>query len=1102
MTAHLSETKQKLLALLQNGAGKRLRAMTAGEPVAVETFPLSASQSVIWAGEQLFPEKGINNLGIAYRIHGLLNSELLAEAVERVCQRHQMLRSAVEYSDGAPSMRSFAQVKNPFRMVDLSGLEIEKRKIAVEKAINESVGEPFDLSQPPLVRVALMRENAAENVLVVAAHHLCADGWSLGVFCAELSEIYNDLFGGAVDSPPLSAQYFEIVEPERRRIIEIEAVEYFKEKLIDAPPVLDLPLEIPRPAILPLRIATRRYSFSAAEKRAIAQFAGEQNLTLFETLLAAYQLVIGRFAAQTDIIAGVPVSVRETTAAENSIGCFINVVAIRAKFDDNPSFEVFLRRASREIQQALKYRQAPFANLTGALKIERSLSRNPLFQTLFSFQNVPPKSLNLSGTTIEKMPVNRPAAPFDISVYIEAGEAEDAVTIEYNDDLLSGEIIDRIFEAYRTLLADGCLHPEKEVSRLAILSPAARAAIIHRDDENFQPLAWQLIDEKVAEIAGGFPENQAIICGQQSLTFGQLEETVKKIAGCLAGKGIAAGSKVAVLLNRGVYLAPALLGVMRSGAAYIPLDSQFPHERLRMILDDAQPEAILAQTESLANLPENWQQSGKVINLADCLAADYDAPQVLRENESAAYVIYTSGSTGKPKGVEVGHHSLANLLQSMEREPGFDSQDSMLAVTTVSFDIAALELFLPLVTGGRLIVADDDETRNPWLLSALIEKSAATDLQGTPSLFTALLNSGWQGNDKITLWCGGEKLTPALARRLVEHCGALYNLYGPTETTVWSTVARLDRASRLTIGKPIANTRVYIVDEQGELVPDGVRGEILIAGMGVARGYFGHGASDRKRFIDDYFQADGGRLFMTGDVGRRRSDGQIEIFNRRDSQVKLRGFRIELSEIDNALGAEAGILAGAASIQKLPLSGEPVLAASIVCRGVLDKKKLLENLRRSLPDYMIPQIVVECERLPMTPNGKVDRAALTIPEAQFAEWTAGRTGQSPATEIENLLADIFAEFASRPSSVNDDFFALGGNSLSAVRLLARIQKRWNVAVPLKDFIGSERSVAALVLLIEQDETQRDEDDLWKMLAEVEAISGEEIASAMKSVRTE
>lgn len=1106
MTVHLSETKLKLLERLRHGESRRLREIMmepAGDSQPAGALPLSRSQLVIWTAEQLFRGTGVNNVGMAYSLRGIIESELIGQAVAAICRRHEMLRSGFEEASESVNRRLFSMVENPFEIIDLRALNAARAEDQAAQVVSKTIAEPFDLTRPPLIRVNLIRKNAADNILVVAAHHICADAWSLGIFCEEISEVYNALLEGRIHSEAPPVQYFKANKPvsEHRKTLENQAVEYFKEKFSDAPPALDLPLKVPRPPVLPLRIKTHRFDFTAAERKRIADFSGEHKLTAFTVLLSSFQLVLGRFAGQTDVTTGVPVTVRET-ARENAIGCFINVIAVRSQFDDDPSFLEFLKKTNREILDALKYREMPVANLTANLKIERTLSRNPLFQTLFSFQNVPSKSLHLNGAVIEKFPVDRPASPFDLGVYIEAEKEGYTATVEYLDDLLSAEIIEEIFESYRSLLFDGLTDPHKKAARLEILPAARRLHQIHRDDARFRPLDWHFVDRRIGEIAASFPEKTAVGCGSKAhLNYRELQQHVENIAAYLNDRQIGRGKKVGVLLGRGVHIVPALLGVLASGAAYIPLDPNYPPERLRMILDDARPEAVFTEKAVLERMPDLCEKKENLIILDDALKGGNGARKTEREKDDSAYIIYTSGSTGKPKGVEIGHHSLANLLQSMTIEPGFGERDTMLAVTTISFDISALELFLPLTTGGRLLIADEEESRDPWLLLDLLEKSGINNLQSTPSRLTALFNSGWRGNPGLRVWCGGEKLSPGLARRILDKCGCLYNLYGPTETTIWSTVARIENAEEIHIGRPIANTNVYIADENGKLVPDGVRGEILIGGIGVAKGYFGGGALEKQKFVEDLYSLAGGRLFKTGDIGRRHGIGQIEIFDRRDSQIKLRGFRIELSEIDDAICAGEEILAGRAFIHRHSATDEPVLAAAVVAKAELNKQKLLENLRRRLPDYMIPKLVVEYDELPTTPSGKIDRKALIFHDDESGLLRARKNAAPPSTEMEQRLADIFAEFASLPTSVADDFFSLGGNSLSAVRLLARIRTNWNAAISLKDFINSERSLVALIELIEQNRIIDDDEALWRMLEEVETMNVDETASAMKLLKT-
>jgi amino acid adenylation domain-containing protein len=790
----------------------------------------------------------------------------------------------------------------------------------------------------------------------------------------------------------------------------------------------------------------------------------QEGVTLFQTLLAGFAVLLQRYSGQDDIPIGSVTSGRDVPGTELLLGYFLNTLVLRLDLSGNPTFRELLVRARNVTLEALAHDKVPLTQLISELRIRRDSSRTPLFQSMFTLEPpIPPLD---SGWQLTQMDIDTGATKYDL--YLELDERRNGILarFHYNTDLFDASTVVRMAEQWTTVLEAAVANPAAQVRELPVLPPSQRQQLLVNwnatDASSLKGTIHSLFEREVQQS----PNAVAIQFENQWLTYADLNACANRLARYLQHLGAGPNVLIGVSLERSIQMVVALLGILKTGAAYIPLDPQYPEERLRFVLSDANP--LLCVTQE--SLRERFAELQTV-------TIDSDWPHISQESgdnldnsatpEDLAYVIYTSGSTGKPKGVQVEHRSVVSFLSSMQREPGITPQDVLAAVTTISFDIAGLEIYLPLVSGARIALVPTEVSRDGGELNQLLDACGATIMQATPATWRLLLEAGWQGSRDLKVLCGGEPLNAALAEEIAKRCSSLWNLYGPTETTIWSLVQRVSACASNTvpIGKPIENTKVYILDDRFNPVPIGVAGEICIGGHGVARGYLKQPELTAERFIPNPFEP-GSRVYRTGDMGRYRSDGSVEFLGRNDTQVKIRGFRVELGEIETALLKHDGVKAAVAAVRDFA-PGDPRLVAYVVSadRKKADAGRFREYLRPVLPDYMIPAHFVFLDELPLTPNGKVNRKALPAPDASLVR----KTEVVPAADqTEAQLVQIWETILNtRPIGVTDDFFEVGGHSILAVRLFAEIEKVFGKTIPLAALLKAP-TIAQLAKLVRDD----------------------------------
>ena len=1011
--------------------------------------PLSFGQRRLWFLDRFEPGSIAYNIPLVLRLKGSLEIPALEAALSDIVSRHEALRTTFPDAHGEPVQQIMEA-----RPVTLAPIETGRSK--AERLSVEEARRPFDLAAGPLVRFQLLCLSGEEHWLVTTMHHIVSDGWSLGVFQRELITGYSARAAGhAPQLPELPVQYPDYAEWQHQWLAGealSRELSYWKDQLRNAPTLLDLPTDRPRPTMRNYEGARYTIVLPHALGRALQELGKRHQTTLFMVLLTTLNVLLSRYTGQHDICIGSPIAGRTRTELEGLMGVFVNMLVLRTDLSGDPSFLELLDRVRTVTLGAFSHQDVPFEKLVEELQPERDTSRTPLFQAMLVVQNAPSPPSRTPMVEFERVFIDTETAKFDLTFFVREGEDGLRISIEYSTELFEDSTVARMAEQLRTLLEGIVEEPELHFSALPLLpEEERRRLLVDWNETRVDYPSASCVHELISAQAQRSAETTAVEFAGERWTYAELEERSNRLAHYLQGLGVGTETLVGLYVERSLEMMVGLLGILKAGGAYLPLDSSFPLDRLSFMVRDAGVSVLLTQSALRDSLPEH---DARVVEL------DSEWPAI--ENESAtavtraagpenlAYVIYTSGSTGLPKGVPIEHRALVNFLCSMSHEPGITAADTLLAVTTLSFDIAGLELFLPLLSGACVVVASREESSDGRYLADLVHTSGATVMQATPATWRMLLDAGWKGSEGLKVLCGGDALSRDLADALLERCDSLWNLYGPTETTVWSTVHRVERGGgSIVVGRPIANTRVYLLDETGQPVPTGVPGELCIGGEGLARGYLGLEALTAERFRSDPFVTTAGaRVYRTGDLARYHADGNIEVLGRLDHQVKIRGFRIELGEIESVLATHPAVRQ-AVVVAREDVPGDKNLVAYFVTesssRPTVGELRL--HLKEKLPEYMVPTACVPLPSFPLTPNGKVDRRGLPAPQQSRAGLE--KSFVAPRDEIELQLAAIWQGLLGvEQVSVHDSFFDLGGHSLLAVRMFALIEERMGTRLPL------------------------------------------------------
>jgi amino acid adenylation domain-containing protein len=1064
LKALISRRKQELIAALGDAEPSAAAPTVIPHVHRVPPLPLSPAQQRLWFLDRVDPGRAHYNGPLNLRLRGRADLPAMKRALDEIMRRHEVLRLAVGEVDGEPYATITECRESVVRIFKLSHLSRAQREAEALRLAAALVREPFDLSSGRLAAFQIVRLEPEDHVLTLCMHHIAADGWSLAVALREFMSLYAAFAAGREPAlEPLQLQYVDYAAWQRGQLSEgrlRKRLDYWRRMLAGAPAVLELPTDRPRPATQALEGRRLRRDIDAPLLEALKTFSRKHDVTLFMTLLAAWQVLLCRYSGQDDVVVGTPVANRGRPELEQLIGCFVDSVALRGRLGDNPIFVDYLARVKTTTLDAFEHCDIPFEVLVEALHPDRGSGHPPIFQvllTLHSFWTA--EELRSGPWTLELLEADTGAARFDITLDLAESQGRLLASYEYATGLFDGSTIERMHAAFVCLLNGIVAEPHRRVLELPLL-PAADEALLSSqwNDSIATHDRTRCVHHLFEAAARAMPEAIAVHDNGSATTYRDLDERANRLARLLMSHGVARGSLVAVCVDRTLDMPAAIAAVLKTGGAYVPLDPTHPVDRLKYMVQDAGVACVITLSDFAASLADTAVPLLLLDTLAGQLETLPSTPvDVAVSPADLAYVIYTSGSTGRPKGVQVEHRNVVSFLEAMHRVPGFAATDALLAVTTLSFDIAGLELWLPLSVGGRVVIASRSDVLDGKRLIRLLEQHHINVMQATPATWRLMLEAGWTGKADLRVLCGGEALPRDLAVLLLERVGALWNMYGPTETTIWSTVCRVtDASASIPIGHPIANTRIFILEPGGQLAPIGVPGELCIAGEGVARGYRDRPALTAEKFVElSLPDSRGGkrteRVYRTGDMARFRHDGQIEFIGRRDQQVKVRGYRIELGEIEAVLAAHAGIKECAVAVREDSPGDTRIVAYVVTAAGVpFSDEAAIATLRRQLPEYMVPRTFVQLAVLPLTPNGKIDRKALPAPEKPI---DSGAISDALMTPTQRRIATIWRQVLRRDRvALHDNFFDLGGHSLLLVRLQVALRHEFGIELPLVEFL--------------------------------------------------
>jgi amino acid adenylation domain-containing protein len=1062
-------------------------------------FPASFAQQRLWFLDQLEPGNVTYNIARAIYLTGPIDVATLETSINEIVKRHESLRTTFGTRDGKPVqvVRDESPILLP--LIDLSALPPAERANEEQRLAQAEAHRPFDLSEGPLLRGRLVRLADEEHVLLLTLHHIISDGWSAGILFRELATLYEAFRTGKPSPlPPLTIQYADYAVWQRELLqgdVLMKQLSYWREQLADPPTALELPADRPHQAIQTLNGAVKSLTLSAHLTDALKTLSQSEGVTLFMLLLAAFQGLLFRYTGEDDILVGSPFAGRNRIETEEVIGFFINTVVLRTSLSGNPSFRELLQRVRNTSLEAFAHQDLPFEKLIEELRPDRNRSYTPLFQVMFAPQNAPKALIQLNdGLSLRPVDITTDTARFDLTLLMDQDSDPLSCSLEYNTDLFDEDRIVRMLGHFVTLLGAAVANPEQTVGELALLNEKERQQILVGWNDTATAYdsdlcLHELFEKQVAQT----PENIAVVFSNQQLSYRELNEKANQLAHYLRRSGVGAETLVGICLERSIEMVIGLLGILKAGGAYVPIDPAYPKERLAFMLEDSSVTVLITQQSLLAGLPEHGAQVVQIDEDWHLVSLESEANSTLSVvSRNLAYVIYTSGSTGHPKGVAIEHTSTVAFLNWALAN--FSSADlaAVLASTSICFDLSVFEIFAPLCSGGKVVLVE-----NALHLPDVAAQKVSM-VNTVPSAITELVRTrGIPPTAKI-INLAGEPLARSLVQQIYgqKTVREVLNLYGPTEDTTYSTFARLTEGAteEPSIGRPITNTQVYLLDSRLQPVPVGVPGELHLGGAGLARGYLHRNSLTAEKFIPNPFsQNPGARLYKTGDLARYRRDGNIEYLGRTDYQVKVRGFRIELGEIESALNElpevrQAVVVVREESTGKrlvayivpdqqhtgLPIadSRNPVQATAepdwTSSKSLV--KELREQLQKTLPEYMVPAAFVLLPQLPLTSNGKIDRRALPQPEAP----ATGTAFVAPRTASEEKLAAIWAAILDLEKvGIQDNFFDLGGHSLLATQLVSRIRDSFGLEITLGAFFTAP-TIEGVMGLLEKSKVSQDD----------------------------
>jgi amino acid adenylation domain-containing protein len=1096
-TSNLSESRRALLEKMLRGNLPQSTADVASIPRRTTDgpAPLSFAQEQMWLLSHMIPNTPIYNDCVSLHLPGQLDVAAFERSLNEIIRRHEILRTSFPLVDGQPVQMIHPYSAFQVPVIDLRSLPESEREAEGLRLAREDARQLFDLAQGPLLRFKLIRLKDEEHVLFMTTHHIAGDGvGAYQVLLPELSALYQAFTQGQPSPlPELPIQYADYALWQRQQLqgkVLTDHLAYWKEQLAGAEAVLELPADHPRPLHRTYNGSLQTFALPKGLTDALKNLSRQEGVTLFNTLLAAFNILLYRYSGREDMLLGTVTAGRRQPATQKLIGCFLNPFVLRVDLSGAPGFRALLQRVREVTSAALDHDEMPFEYLVQKLRPERSLEQNPFFQVMMVLEPLlPPLPM---GWTMSQMEVTAGTSTFDLALELDDRPEGLIGRFVYSTDLFEAATIQRMLGHWQTLLEGIVTDPDRSIATLPLLTAAEQQQLLVDWNATQAPYPQdtcfhQLFEQQAART----PEAVAVVFAQQHLTYRQLDERANRLAHHLRALGVGPEVLVGLCLERSLDLLVGLLGILKAGGAYVPLDPTYPPERLAFMLEDSQAPVLLTQSALLDSLPAHQAQ-------VVCL--DTDWAQIAQQpattpasgvtSDHLAYVIYTSGSTGKPKGVLVTHRGIPNLAQAQQHAYRTGPESRVLQVASFSFDASVADLLIPLPVGGTLYLASDDERVPGPALTRLLQEEAITLAVMMPSMLATLPASEFPALQ--TVISAGEACTPALVAQWAPG-RRFINAYGPTETTVCATMIECsDSTQTPPIGRPLSNAQAYVLDKYLQPVPIGVPGELCVGGVGLARGYLHRPDLTAEKFIAHPFSAEpGARLYRTGDLVRWRSDGTLEYVGRIDQQVKIRGFRIELGEIETLLTQHPAVREVAVIAREDSPGNKRLVAYIVPTPGQTFTSSALRSFAQErLPYYMVPAVCVVLETLPITPNGKLDRRALPMPEE-----TDGREAEelvAPRTPTEEQLAAIWANLLGlKQIGVTENFFTLGGHSLLAVRVLAQVQERFQVELPLSSLFEAP-TISDLALKIVQKQANQVDDELTaQLLAELEQLSDDE-----------
>jgi amino acid adenylation domain-containing protein len=1042
-------------------------------------YSLSRNQRALWFIQQLSPANNAYNISYAIHLNHATHLPTLASALSHVVARHSILRARFHADELLePHFILAAPQDLSLRHIDATSWSGQE----IQSFLAQEADAPFDLGRDGVCRIALIETDATkENLLILSVHHIAWDYLSFDILMKELGHFYAPAASALPEPEELPWQYADYVNWEKQFLLGEQhtlSKQYWRNKLKGDLPTLDLPIDYPRPVVQTYLGETHSHVIDELTYDRVHALAKSRGVTPYMILLSSFQILLNRYTAQDDILIGLPAAGRDAAEARNLIGYFVNPVVLRIPFTSSFSFNDLLLACRTEVLETLEHQQYSLEQLINDLAIERDPSRPPIFQVLVNWQSLRATDVadNPSQTWFSQVVGTQRGAAFDITLNLMEHESHLECQWVYNTSLFCQETIARMAQHFSSLLSSALQNPESALVNLEMLSETERRLLTRKNVAATRPSENFCVPHLFADQVRRNGDKTAVIFEQQRLSFAELDSASTQLAHHLRARGATHDKIVALFISPSLDIPVFLLAVQKSGAAYLPIDPNWPESRISWVLNDAKPCLILSQSELVQKLPAT---SIPVLCPGGDIPSGETDELVLNAAlaSKTAYVIYTSGSTGKPKGVMVQHAALVNLIESMKQRPGCGENDRLLALTSLAFDIHALEIYLPLSTGATLVIASAEATRSPDALIRLIEKHHISIMQQTPTTWGMLLASHWSPSKPITVLSGGEALSETLKAALLSHPNvSLWNMYGPTETCVWSMVAHMQADTPITIGAPVDNTEVYIVDQHLRQAPIGVAGELLIGGDGLATGYINKPSLTATRFIPHPFsEKEGARLYCTGDRARFLPNGDIQFLGRIDDQIKIRGYRVELAEIEIALREHPAIQEAVVIMRNTLVEQEALVAFVKFVKSdiALDDTQLRACLEEQLPSYMIPALFVSLDTFPVSSSGKIDRVALKTRAIDVNARSSVLPEPRALSPVEEKLRSIWSEIlVCRQIGITDSFFRLGGHSLLAMLVMSRVRQQFDLELPL-DSIFQFSTIASFAVLVERElQTQK------------------------------